>query len=453
MTHPTLIQNVIHSTPHSGSFIFDSPVFAPETGQAVFSYRCGSYHFQERLEFGVPAEPLPQPRLEAIHRALNFAAMAAGISYFKAFMSPHIETEDMDESTSHFFEKFYRKGLGEFITRNKLQFSDDNYFKPTQVSSALSSSVTLTPQALVLIGGGKDSLVTLEALRQQNHIFTLFAVNPAPPILDCIKVSGMPARLVKRHIDPQLFTLNDQGAPNGHVPVTGIISFLAIVTALIHDFDTIILSNERSADEPTFADINHQYSKSFEFEADMQNFIWRAISPSISYFSFLRPLSELHITRLFAQEQKYDSVFTSCNKAYSLRQPLRDKKWCGECPKCQFVFLSLATTLTPARVIPIFGSSLLDDSKNLSAYRHLTGLAGHKPWECVGEILESASALYALSLNPDWAQTQVVKTLAPELLAQYGEERLQTAYQDSLKPAARHAIAERYRKAFDDYVQ
>ncbi|MBN8520642.1 MAG: hypothetical protein J0L77_01925 [Alphaproteobacteria bacterium] len=442
-----------HPAPQSGSFIIDSPVFTPETGEAIFSYRCGSYHFQEKLEFGIPSEPLSAARLKIIECALRFAAVAAGISYFKAFMSPHIETEDMDETTSLFFEKFYRKGLGEFITRNKLKFSDHDYFKPARTSSPIPSSVALTSQALVLIGGGKDSLVTIEALQQQKHVFTLFAVNPAPPILDCIQLSGLPAHLFKRHIDPQLFTLNDQGAPNGHVPVTGIISFLAIVTALIHDFDTIILSNERSADEPTFEDVNHQYSKSFEFETDMQNLIRQVISPSISYFSFLRPLSELHITQLFAKEKKYDSVFTSCNKAYSLRQPLRDKKWCGECPKCQFVFLSLATTLAPARVMPIFGSSLLDDPENLTAYRHLTGLAGHKPWECVGEILESASALYTLSLNPDWAQMTVVKTLAPELIAFYGETQLQKAYKDALSPALRHAIPERYRKALYDYVQ
>ncbi len=442
MIHPTLAPFIVHP-----------PVFTPETGEAVFSYQCGSYHFLERLEFGTPTTSLSQTRLDCIHLALRFASIAAGISYFKAFLPPDIAAGDIDERASLFFEKFYRKGLGEFITRNHLKFSDTAYFKHTPRSETQASSVTLTSQALVLIGGGKDSLVTLEALQQQKQDFTLFAVNPAPPILACIQVSDVASRLIKRHIDPQLFALNDQGAPNGHVPVTGIISFLAVVTALIHDFDTIILSNERSADEPTFEDVNHQYSKSFEFEVDMQNFIRQAISPSISYFSFLRPLSELHITRLFTKEQKYDTVFTSCNKAYSLRQPLKDKKWCGACPKCQFVFLSLATTLPPERVIPIFGTSLLDDLTNLTPYRHLTGLAGHKPWECVGEILESASALYALSLQTSWADTQVVKTLAPELIGHYGAPRLQKAYADALSPAPRHAIPERYRKAFDDYVR
>lgn len=116
-----------------------------------------------------------------------------------------------------------------------------------------------------------------------------------------------------------------------------------------------------------------------------------------------------------AKTRRYDNCFTSCNRAFRLRPAEVPARWCGDCPKCRFTFLILATAMEPERLINIFGRNLLDDAAQLSGYEELAGLSGNKPWECVGEIAESALAMVDLASRPGWAGCLVVANLAPRL--------------------------------------
>ena len=92
------------------------------------------------------------------------------------------------------------------------------------------------------------------------------------------------------------------------------------------------------------------------------------------------------------------------------------------------------------RLVSIFGQNLLADAMHEHSFRELTGLAGQKPWECVGEILEAAACLYALTKRSDWAGDSVVHLLEGDLLAQYGATALEAAMTELMTDAAEHLI-------------
>jgi hypothetical protein len=242
----------------------------------------------------------------------------------------------------------------------------------------------------------------------------------------------------------------EPGYLNGHVPSTAINSMIAALTALLFSYSRIILSNERSASEGNVVhdgrEVNHQYSKSLEFEVRIAEILSEATGGALGYFSLLRPYSEARIAKLFARETRFDHVFSSCNRNFKLSGhdgPL----WCGECPKCHFTFLMMAPRMSYERMMGIFGHNFLDKPENERSFRELTGLAGQKPWECVGEIEEAAACLYILTTHPDWEDAAIVKALRDDLVAQYGRPRLSAALNDLFTDSPDHhipqAIAER----------
>lgn len=422
----SLPQNRLSPDTPFQSFAFRGHRFDSENGTIFLSYNFSpdGPAFEERIVLG-PSKF--KADMKALNRVLRLLHIAAGISYYKAYTPRDLTGADVSADEAAFFSKFYREGLGEFAHRNGLNISDYKFFSASERVDER-RAVDLPERALVLVGGGKDSVVSVETLRAAGDDITLFAVNPAKPIKDCMEKAGLPVMTVTRTLDAQLFELNKQCAYNGHVPITGIISFIATAAALWHGYNKIILSNERSANEPTVDGVNHQYSKSQDFESDFIKLMGNAPA----YESLLRPLSEIGIARLFAKTDRYDSVFTSCNKAYSITNPMMDKRWCGACPKCLFVYLSLATALPRARLRGIFGKDLLDDAELIEGYRALSGLVGQKPWECVGEILESAAALYALSQNAEWKDAAIIAALKNDLVSQYGTQKLDAEYQRAL---------------------
>ena len=156
----------------------------------------------------------------------------------------------------------------------------------------------------VPVGGGKDSIVTIECLKQAGEPLVPFSLGNAAPIEATIAQAGLPAIHVTRRLDPALFALNEAGALNGHVPITGILSLIVAACAIIHGFDAIAMSNEHSASAPNIADVNHQYSKSFEFEQAFSRLLERHVVQGVRYFSLLRPLSEVAIARRFARHAR-----------------------------------------------------------------------------------------------------------------------------------------------------
>jgi hypothetical protein len=312
----------------------------------------------------------------------------------------------------------------------------------------------LPRRAAVLVGGGKDSLVSIEMLRAGGEPMTLFAVNPKKPILDCAAASGLPFVKVARHLDPLLFELNEKGALNGHVPITAIVSFIAVAAAFVEGFDAVILSNERSADQGNLIvdgrEVNHQYSKTTQAERDIAEQIATHIHSGLTCFSLLRPLSEAHIASLMARTARYDDALTSCNRSFQINPKTTPKRWCGDCPKCRFSFLMLAEHMGRARIECVFAKNMLDDESQIEGYEELAGVSGHKPWECVGELAESGVALLRLAAREEWKDAAVVRALGARISALMPDP--EGVWRELMTPSPDHRLPARYERMLRDYL-
>ncbi len=373
--------------------------------------------FEERLIFDFPPQPLSPTAEAVLDRIFRLVFLMSGVSYYKAFVPENLRCAafPLDLDTADFLQSFYEKGLAEFAWKNRISLNGRCQFRSEPVTPPSPLAIDLPRRTCVPIGGGKDSIVTLECLKRAGEDLVLFSLGDAEPIAACIAAAGLPFIRVHRRLDPALFKLNEQGALNGHVPITGILSAIATACAVLAGFDTIAMSNEHSASAPNLIfdgfGINHQYSKSLEFEVDLADYVARCITPSIAYFSLLRPLSEIEIARRFAQYPQYFDIFRSCNTAFRQSPAERGHHWCGNCPKCRFVFLALAPFVGKDRLIAIFGHNILDDETQADGFAELCGLREHKPFECVGEIDESAAVMAHLGSDPGWRDDAVVRRL------------------------------------------
>lgn len=429
------------SEPH---FTIEAPQFSPGTGEATFAYRLGELHFVETLRFPTSGIDQVMPGSPAFLTLLDLTAAVLGVSYFKLLAPFEIDASALSLSGAQkaFLIDVYENGLGEFYARNNLK-----RFGRLTLKAGFQRDIVplnLPDRSLVLIGGGKDSLVSVQLLESAGLDMTLFAVNPKGPILTTSERSGRPFLSVERVLDPEMIRLGQQpGYYNGHVPSTAINSMIAALAALLYGFGNIILSNERSASEGNVEFdgrlANHQHSKSLEFERAIADTLASATGGALHYFSLLRPYSEVRIAQMFARSTRYDDVFSSCNRNFRLSGH-DGALWCGQCPKCHFVFLILAPHMERARLTGIFKQDVLDNPDNIPAYRELSGLIGHKPWECVGEILEAAACLWRIANHTDWRDSAVVKALRPELEAFYGAARLEWAYSELMTDSTDHLI-------------
>lgn len=377
-------------------FIFKSYLFDSDTK----TLRC-TYAYDNELEFNETYKfdfDFAKHASYGLDRACQLLFFMAGISYYKAYMAPKIEVKagKIDQPLADFLGKTYQKGLGEFFYVNKLNPYTKIVF-PVNSDVVHAVDTGSGDGQLIGLGGGKDSLVSVETLRGQSHVAT-WSANHRSQLEPLVKRIGLPHFWVEREWDQQLLELSGQDAYNGHVPISAILSCTGLVAAILSGFRDIVVSNENSASEPTLhyqgLDINHQYSKSLEYEQDFQVCLSRVFGTSQRYYSLLRPFSEIRIAEFFAKTgfEKYKDVFSSCNRAYTHGQ--NHMFWCGKCPKCAFVFLALTPFLERELVESLWGGkNLLLDSKLEPTYRQLLGMESDKPMECVGEIKESRAAM------------------------------------------------------------
>ena len=402
------------------TFRFMSYEYDSEEATAFLRYAVDEINFEEKLIFAGANQKLHPEKIKTLNHFLYYLHIAAGISYYKAFIPDviKVETQPMSTSTARFFEKFYLNGLGEFAYKNKLDLKNQIKFPFDESTEQRLSVLNLRRRTAVPIGGGKDSAVTLETLKNINEPVVGVSVGHHNSIEEIAAIAEVPLFQIRRFLSPNLFELNKQGALNGHVPIVGILSFIFLVAAILYDFDAIAMSNERSANSGNMLykgrEINHQWSKSSDFENTFQRLIKNELSKGINYFSMLRPLSEFQIAQLFAAVPKYHQAFTSCNRAFKIKNRL-SSKWCCECDKCRFVFLILSPFLKKDELIKIFGKNLFGEMTYLEKYKALLGLEGYKPFECVGEFEESQAALYLIQNRLDWAHTPIVKELMQEM--------------------------------------
>ena len=321
------------------------------------------------------------------------------VSYWKCACPPMVQVlcgSLTDEQTA-FWKKLYWHGLGEFFYTNGIQETQEAFLEiesgelriencpGAEADSQLS---TFNSQRyLVPIGGGKDSVVTLELLRRASKTIRPLIMNPRGATVECARVAGFPMEevlVIRRTIDPTLLELNKQGYLNGHTPFSAMLAFYTHLASVLSGIPNVALSNESSANESTVigTTVNHQYSKSLEFEDDFRHYC-----ANFNYFSFLRPLSELQIAMLFSRFTQYHDIFRSCN--VGSKQDI----WCGHCAKCLFAYIILSPFIEPARLSQIFGKPMLDDLTLEHEFRQLLGEAETKPFECVGTVGEVRQAL------------------------------------------------------------
>ncbi len=334
------------------------------------------------------------------HEQLKSIAFHMGmielISYWKSACPPiiHICPFSLSNKQQDFWRKIYYHGLGEFFYTNGIKTNIHDFFDFRFENEHSFSKIDIeeSTDVLIPVGGGKDSVVTLEIIREINAKAIPFIINPRGASFQSALAGGYSENeivVMNRSIDQQLLKLNQEGFLNGHTPFSAMLAFSGLLISFLLKIPNMALSNEASANEATVigTDINHQYSKSFEFETDFRNYIYENLSTTFNYYSLLRPLSELQIAALFSKTNKYDKIFKSCNVGS------KTNSWCCQCSKCLFTFIMLSPFLNEEKMIEIFGENLFQNQNLIDTLMELSGQTEEKPFECVGTIEEVNIAL------------------------------------------------------------
>ncbi|MDA3904494.1 MAG: hypothetical protein PF484_00305 [Bacteroidales bacterium] len=336
-------------------------------------------------------------QVEVLENLIFNMGMVELISYWKAACPKEIIIEPfhLNENQILFWKKLYWNGLGEFFYVNEIETNMQDFMHIKSASEKELKATTFPSQEKVIIpiGGGKDSAVSLEILKDSSLEIYPFIINPRKASLNTVKQAGISVEkllLAQRNIDSNLIKLNEVGYLNGHTPFSAMLAFTSLLQAYLTDTKYIALSNESSANEPSVADshVNHQYSKTFEFESDFREYYKTYISSNIEYFSFLRPISELQIANLFSKFKNHHYSFRSCNVGS------KTDSWCCDCPKCLFTYIMLAPFLPEKELNNMLGENLIIKPSLVHTLKELQGLTEVKPFECVGTVDEVNLALY-----------------------------------------------------------
>ncbi len=303
---------------------------------------------------------------EEVRQAARLVFLLAGVSYYKTAAPAVIDLGDtaVTDTERAFLRSFYTRGPGRVRLPERAGPVGAAHRGPVPARGRAGGRARPREpgRPLVPFGGGIDSIVTVEMIRERAEP-ALFVVSRPGDRFEAIErpaaVTGLPILRAEREIDPQLLRSRELGFLNGHVPVTGIISAIAVLAAALDGRDAVVMSNEWSASIPTLdvdgVPVNHQYSKSGTFEAAFRGVLAGSLGPDFEYFSALRPFSELWVARRFAALPQYHDTFRSCNRAFHIDTSRRLDHWCGRCDKCCFIDLILAPFLPAPDLERIFG--------------------------------------------------------------------------------------------------
>ena len=385
-------------TQNSHVFEFVSYEIQPDKKTIDFKYRTSGLDLAEKII--LPREITSSVKNELVNKVLESLHLILGITYFKMYCPKKIIIPYyLSKAQADFWNTVYTKGLGEFFYKNKIDFRDLINFPFNEKTKTSPIDEKRKDRTLIGIGGGKDSIVSVEILIEQKKEITGFILDAQdkPPLVqtNVAKMMNIDYFIVKRQLDHKLFS--QKPVYNGHIPITAIYSFIALLLAIIYDYSSIIIPNGKSANFGNVnylgVEINHQWSKSEEFEKLFQEYVQQDITPNIDFSSNLRPYSEMEIAKMFSSHKKYFPVFSSCNRNFKIKGNVNQKRWCGECPKCAFVFIILSANLPKEEVVKIFDKNLLNDSKLIPLYQDLIGKGKIKPFDCVGTFEESREAM------------------------------------------------------------
>ncbi len=422
-------------------FEFTSYQFEPEKKRVIFHY---ATNFSDRQPlFFTETILLPKvPNIskipkEVIEKLLQSLHIILGISYYKFYCATKIAVPyDLSKLEADFWDTVYQKGLGEFFYKNNLdpnispKFEARSTKSETNSKSKFSNIVSyfeirnsnLTRRCLVGIGGGKDSIVAAELLKQAGFSITSLHIETGKPskiVDDVIEIIGVGELKIQRFLDWQV---HQQHLYNGHIPVSAIYALLGLFSAILYGYSYVIVGNEHSSNFGNTnyrgLEINHQWSKSFEFETLLQKYVKKFITPDVQYFSLLRSFYEIRIVKIFAKYKQYFPYFSSCNKNFKIKpntdglirtngpidQPHastnqfarigKSDLWCGQCAKCMFAFLMLSAFLPKKELLKIFGKNLYADEDLLPLFKDVLGFGNMKPFDCVGTFQEAQTALF-----------------------------------------------------------
>jgi hypothetical protein len=362
--------------------------------------------FEETLELPESLGALSATNDPAVERALLGLHLVGGTSYWKTCIPADLRVDDgpLSEDDARFWSAVYTLGLGEFFYRNKIDPTGRAVFGATGASIAPARARVAAGPSLLLWGGGKDSAVSHEILASAGETHELLSIGRSDWewVRRSAEVAGTTLHVVARRLDPKLIEMNAAGALNGHVPVNAYLAFAGTLVAVLFGRLAVIASNESSASKGNATwhglDVNHQWSKSLEFERSFQGWLSRNIEPAPPYFSLLRPLTELRIVKAFATHTRYFDAVTSCNANFRQSGPA-PRRFCLACPKCVFVSLMARPWLDDAAYHALFGGDALADPANLTVVEELLGVRGVKPFECVGTPEETAAAVHLAKAN------------------------------------------------------
>ncbi len=418
-----------------------------------FSYDCERFGtFTETLTLPVA---LPDQPSSDLARLIDLLHAALGVSYYKAAAAQEISLPGFVDApkAQAMIKALYTQGLAEFFIRANLDYPPRTEFIFAENTHQDFSKpvISANEKALIAFGGGKDSYVADAICARSGLTTELASVILSDKVGNVLQgFSTKPLLLARRHLDPKIRKIADQGAYNGHVPITAInVLILALIAGLRGD-RYVVFANERSADEPTLQygnlTANHQYSKSSAFEKLLSDAIKEAGTTNPHFFSVLRPFSEIWIAQSLSHLPEALAKFSSCNRNFHI-DGRRTTRWCGACAKCAFTALMLAPFLPPAAMAKIFPGNFLDDESLLPLFRDLLGLSDIKPWDCVGTMGECRAALWQLSQGTDWRETLIVKRLLPDVLTRQDTSALAREWQTALAPAANKTLPEKFMEA------
>jgi len=349
-------------------------------------------------------------KLEGVEKGVidNFAFHLGLIeipSYWKVTCSPQIvvSTGSLDSYQIDWWTDLLLKGMGQFFYENKINFKKKNFvrFLADNTSKKIKGKAHVQGNGILIpLGGGKDSALTTQLLGRNfpgRGAFILKSIgvrsNIEPSIQMAKKGKLKDLVLIERVFDRKLFELNKKGFLNGHTPFSAYLAFLSVLCGYIFKYKNVAFSNEKSSNEENIKylskSINHQYTKTFEFEEKFREYNREFLS-NINYFSFLRPLYEIQIAKIFSHYPKYFNIVRSCN--VGIKQ--NSWEWCSRCSKCLSTFILLYPFFEPKRILQVFPGNLYKDESLFPLLDSLVSPEKVKPFECVGTREELKIGLY-----------------------------------------------------------
>ncbi len=325
--------------------------------------------------------------------------------YWRLTCSPKIliKAGVINHKQARWWHELLIKGLGEFFYKNQIDFTSKDFvaIKPVDLLLQKKSLAKVAgDKILIPVGGGKDSVVSLKILTDLHNGKTgAFLLNPTKESLKMVEITGVQEKIICEHfVDKKLKFMEEKGFLTGHFPYTAYLHFLSVLCAVVFGYKNVAFSNEKSSDEANTVylgrKINHQYSKSFEFERKFRLYNQKYLS-EVNVFSFLRPLYEFQIVKMFSKMPEYFSLVRSCNVMAA-----QDKSgWCGGCSKCLSIYILLYPFLDKKNLERIFSNDFFKNKNFLPLAKALAVLEGVKPFDCVATKKEVRLALYLCFLK------------------------------------------------------